>query len=78
MIALKLFAKLFVMFIVLTVIGQIQINNLSLENRYHHLVNSEKFQSNYEKLGKTLTWPATWTYNKISQAIKKSPETQAR
>ena len=52
---------------VLTVIGQIQIDNRSLESRYHETVNSQSFQEAYW----ALMTPVTYTYGKLISSFKK-------
>ena len=46
---------------ILTVVGQIPIRGISLENRYHSAVNSHIFQKTYW----TLARPVTWTSEKV-------------
>ena len=51
---------------VFTVLGQIPIRGQNLENRYHVIVNSERFQRNFKKTLWSLARPLTWAGETIT------------
>jgi hypothetical protein len=59
-----------------TVIGQIRMGGLSLEGRYHSVVNSEKFQTVYWTLAKPFTWTGEKAIELIQTAVASRNSTQ--
>ena len=78
MIVLKIAGRILLFFVVLTILGQVPFEGRSLENRYHRVVNSQRFQHIYW----TTLRPVTWTSEKvealIAQARQKTRNPSAR
>jgi hypothetical protein len=59
--------------LIMTVLGQIPVKGRSLENRYHHFVNSPGFQDAYWNLVR----PVTWSWDKSQELVREFREKRA-
>ncbi len=71
---LNFFGRAFLYLVLLTLIGQLRWNGLSLENYYHGAVNSDTFQSGWE----TATAPFQWVSDRFGLTGEKSQPSRAR
>ncbi|MEZ4814683.1 MAG: hypothetical protein R3A80_05690 [Bdellovibrionota bacterium] len=71
---LKFLGQTLFFFIILTLIGQLRWNGLSLENYYHQSVNSRSFQKSWA----TATAPFQWVGERFGLTRETSRPSHAR